>query len=205
MNTAHINKKDAFNQWKNWCEILRIKESLTAEKKKTMIETLNQLLGNSASSKLRIVLAKFNENARIDSIQDAFFRKLMSTKSGTFLSSFDKWKTIPDRTDNQQYKLASKFERNLARLIQNNLKSSFDPLKDINYDGLAMKRQCVRKLFEKAMGTPKRLFLHWSTLTKNHKQVNACKMVSFYNLSFRLLTFSLRSRTSFKIMQHPSQ
>ena len=44
-----------------------------------------------------------------------------------------------------------------------------------------MKRQCVRRLFEKAMSLPKRLFLHWSILTKNNKQVNACKLVQIYN------------------------
>ena len=66
ISNAHDNKKDAFNQWKNWCEILKIQEAFTDQKKKMMIETLNMCLGNSNSSKLRVVLAKFNENKNND-------------------------------------------------------------------------------------------------------------------------------------------
>ena len=65
VSNAQDNKKDAFNSWKNWCEISKIQGALTDQKKKMMIETLSKCLGSSKISKLRVVLAKFNENAKI--------------------------------------------------------------------------------------------------------------------------------------------
>ena len=178
MLNAHHNLKDAFNKWKNQAEILSLQDALTNEKKKLMLDTLKSFVGNSTHSKLRIVLARFHEHAKIGTIQDRFFKKLLSTRSGAFIGSFNKWKQLPERKDNELYKLGNAFEKNLSKLIQNNLKSSFDPMKDINYDALATKKQCIRKLFEKAMSSNKRMFIHWHLITRNQRQVTLCKLVT---------------------------
>jgi hypothetical protein len=60
-------------------------------------------------------------------------------------------------------KLGAAFERKLSRIIINKLKSTFDPLKDINFDALGKEKTCVRRLIDKAMSPQKRLFIHWAT------------------------------------------
>ena len=119
-------------------------------------------VGNSMHKKLKVVLAKFYENSKIGSIQDKFFKKLLSTKSGAFINSFNMWKNIPVRKDNEKYKLASAFERHLLKLVLNNYKMSFDPLKDLNYEALQTKRFIMKRLLDKAMSSHKRMFIKWA-------------------------------------------
>lgn len=38
------------------------------------------------------------------------------------------------------------FEKKLSNLIHNMIKLSFDPIKDISFDGLGKKKQCLRVL-----------------------------------------------------------
>ena len=83
------------------------------------------------------------------------------------MNSFNLWRAIPERQDTELMKLGNAFERKLGKIIQNNLKSTFDPLKDVNYDALATKKLCIRRLFEKTMSSSKRMFIHWSLIVKN--------------------------------------
>lgn len=64
----------------------------------------------------------------------------MSTTTGGFLDSFNKWKALPERKDTEAFKKGSTFEKNLRILFKNTTKLSFDPLKDIYYDALAKKK-----------------------------------------------------------------
>jgi hypothetical protein len=111
-------------------------------------------------------LAKFHENAKIDSIQDRFFRRLLGTKFGAYVNSFNKWKGLPEPKD-----AGNSFERRLSKIFGKYLKGTFDPLKDINYDAQAIKKLCLRRLLDKAMGQNKRMFMLWATLSKNHNQI----------------------------------
>jgi hypothetical protein len=60
----------------------------------------------------------------------------MSTKAGAFINSFNNWKSIPERKDNELFKKANAFERKLLRLILNTNRLSFEPLKEINFEAL---------------------------------------------------------------------
>jgi len=106
---------------------------------------------NSANSRLRFILAKFHDNAKIADIQHRFFKRIFNTRAGLYVLSFQKWKTVPEPKDSEMYKLGNAFEKKLARLIDNRLKSTFDPMKDINYEALSAKRWCIRVLIEKSM------------------------------------------------------
>jgi hypothetical protein len=55
-DAAHMNMKMAYEKWKRSIEIRKIIDALTAEKKKLLIETLNNAIGNSVNGKLRIIL-----------------------------------------------------------------------------------------------------------------------------------------------------
>jgi len=121
---------------------------------------------HSKNHNLRIALNKFDQNARISNIQARFFKRLFNTRAGLYVLSFQKWKTVPEPKDSEMYKLGNAFEKKLAKLIDNRLKSTFDPMKDINYDALSAKRWCIRVLIEKSMSGQKRAFLHWHNLAK---------------------------------------
>jgi hypothetical protein len=64
----------------------------------------------------------------------------MHTTAGGFLDSFQKWKTLPERKDTEAFKKGSHFEKNLALLIRNQLKHTFDPMKEIDFDGQSKKK-----------------------------------------------------------------
>jgi hypothetical protein len=114
---SHHNLKDALNKWKNQSEIIGMRDALTNEKKKALLDSLNQFLGNSLTSRLRMVLLKFHENAKIGSVQDRFFKRLLATKAGGYVNSFAKWKALPERKDNELYKLGNAFEKHLSKLV----------------------------------------------------------------------------------------
>lgn len=69
-------------------------------------------------------------------MRERFLKRLWLSKTGQYIDSFRKWKTIPLQKDNALLKLGAAFERKLNKLIHNGLKSSFDPLKDINFEAL---------------------------------------------------------------------
>lgn len=59
----------------------------------------------------------------------------MHTAAGAFIASFGTWKNLPERKDTEAFKKGTKFERNLSLLVRNNLKQSFDPMREIDYEG----------------------------------------------------------------------
>ena len=56
---------------------------------------------SSQTQQLRMILNKFNKNARIMGIQDRFFAKLFETKAGGIINSFNKWKNLPIPKDTE--------------------------------------------------------------------------------------------------------
>ena len=67
---------------------MKLQDAITGEKKKILLESLQGFLRNSTSGKLREILIKFKKNSSISSIQDRFFKKLLSTKAGGVINSF---------------------------------------------------------------------------------------------------------------------
>jgi len=59
----------------------------------------------------------------------------LSTKAGAVLSSFAKWRDLPEPKDNELLKLAALFERKLVAVISKSLKCSFDPMISLHYEG----------------------------------------------------------------------
>ena len=51
-------------------------------------------------------------------------------------------------------------------------------MKDLYFDGLNKKRQCIRILLEKSMSAHKRMFLHWASETKHFHYVEECRTVN---------------------------
>lgn len=49
----------------------------------------------------------------------------MSTTTGGFLDSFNKWKALPERKDTEAFKKGSTFEKNLRILFKNTTKLYF--------------------------------------------------------------------------------
>lgn len=96
---------------------------------------------------------------------------MLGTKFGAYVDSFNKWKGLPEPKDADRFRQGNAFERKLQKIFGKYLKGTFDPLKDINYDALAIKKMCMRRLLDKAMGQNKRMFLLWANLTKNHNQI----------------------------------
>ena len=141
---------------------MKLQDAITGEKKKILLESLQGFLRNSTSGKLREILIKFKKNSSISSIQDRFFKKLLSTKAGGVINSFQKWKNLPIPKDNEALKKGRKFERSLEDILHHNLKASFDPLKDVYFEALNAKRYCIRKLLDKTMSANKRMFLLWA-------------------------------------------
>jgi hypothetical protein len=52
----------------------------------------------------------------------------MLTKTGAYLQSFQKWKVLPIRQDNELFKIGSAFERKLNLIFRNKLKLYFSEL-----------------------------------------------------------------------------
>jgi hypothetical protein len=67
----------------------------------------------------------------------------MNTGAGAVYESFNRWKSIPDGRDREGLIKGTKFERKLMVLFRNRENSSFQPMKDIYYDGVAIKKRAV--------------------------------------------------------------
>ncbi|KAM3141229.1 hypothetical protein pb186bvf_006614 [Paramecium bursaria] len=182
IQTGQHNLREAFNIWRNLNSSMNLQDALSAEKKKMLLDNLQNYLMSSQTQQLRMILNKFNKNARIMGIQDRFFAKLFETKAGGIINSFNKWKNLPIPKDTEQMKLGRKFERGLEKFFQQILKQSFEPMKEDYLRAQNLKRQCIRKLFENSMSGNKRLFLLWVQQNRTAKQIEACKLTTgFYN------------------------
>ncbi len=52
---------------------------MTDEKKKLLLEAINNFSKNNDFARLRAILAKFRRNSSITAVQDRFFAKLFAT------------------------------------------------------------------------------------------------------------------------------
>lgn len=85
----------------------------------------------------------------------------MKTISGQFFQSFLKWKSIPEKAD-QNYAKASIFDRKLSAAVRRIVKrTTWDPLYDIHDEAQAKKKGVVNRIILLTMGDLKRAFLKW--------------------------------------------
>lgn len=80
--------RDAFNKWRKDTQIANILKQLDDDKKKTLIDGLSKIFLNSTQARLRLILSKFHENAKVGSVRDRFFKRILSTKAGAYITSF---------------------------------------------------------------------------------------------------------------------
>ncbi len=116
------NLRDAFIKWRNYNQIRGIAEAMTGEKKREVIATLQRFFSHNQHNLLRLVLARFARNSGIRGVQTRFFNRLLMTKSGAFMQSFSKWKSLPEPKDSKLFKLGTAFERRLNFIFHNCLK-----------------------------------------------------------------------------------
>ncbi|CAK61238.1 unnamed protein product (macronuclear) [Paramecium tetraurelia] len=70
-------------------KLQKLQGAMNEEKKKLLLESINNFLKNNDVAKLRAILAKFKRNSK-------FFSKLFATKFGGAIVAFQKWKNLPD-------------------------------------------------------------------------------------------------------------
>ncbi|CAD8210248.1 unnamed protein product [Paramecium octaurelia] len=182
------NLRYFFMKWYNDGKLEKLQGAMTDEKKKLLLEAINNFSKNNDFARLRAILAKFRRNSSITAVQDRFFAKLFATQFGGAIKAFQKWKNLPEPVNNEQMKNARKFERTLDLLFRGRVKASFEPLKDVYQEGNSKKLYCLRKLMTLAMGQNKRLFLYWRDINRLHKSIETCKYTT--NL-FQTLAFTL--------------
>ncbi|CAK64956.1 unnamed protein product (macronuclear) [Paramecium tetraurelia] len=195
------NLRYFFMKWYNDGKLEKLQGAMTDEKKKLLLEAINNFSKNNDFARLRAILAKFRRNSSITAVQDRFFAKLFATQFGGAIKAFQKWKNLPEPVNTEQLKNARKFERTLDILFRSHLKVSFDPLKEDYMDALNIKRMCLRKLFEKSMSAHKRLFLLWAQQNRQAKQIEVCRLTTalFVGLA-QIVTANVQP-----IMQNPRE
>ncbi|CAD8109927.1 unnamed protein product [Paramecium primaurelia] len=195
------NLRYFFMKWYNDGKLLKLQGAMNEEKKKLLLEAINNFSKNNDFAKLRAILAKFKRNSSVTAVQDRFFAKLFATQFGGAIVAFQKWKNLPEPVNTEQLKNARKFERKLDILFHTHLKVSFDPLKEDYMDAQNIKRMCLRKIFEKGMSAHKRLFLLWAQQNRQAKQIELCKLTTslFVGLA-QIVTANVQP-----IMQNPRE
>ena len=133
-------------------------------------------------------MEKFKENAKRNGLMGKLYDKLLGNGVGKILQLFNKWRNLPLRKEpilTLDGKAINELEKKLGRLASHALKSSFDPLKETLYEGENEKKRVLKELILKTMNTQKRYWIHWSTLSKNIKNINLIKfmMNAFENLN----------------------
>ena len=123
----------AFLRWKNTAQSMAVRDALSAEKKKTLLETMNRFSLGNGHSLLREVLRRFFVNGQANRAVRALNLMLLKTVGGKVHESFSRWRTIPDRSNLGKLPLVSRFYVSLAKAKNRLLKHYlFDPLSDLH-------------------------------------------------------------------------
>ena len=118
---------------------------------------------------------------------------LLKTKFGQLLNAFNKWKNLPTKTEIKKRSVVSKLEGKLWSIYLRKLKSGFDPLKDIWYEIVNIKRKAIRQLLLVTENKSHRLLHKWAAITANLKQIEACRnAVTIFSTIDEALMYEIR-------------
>lgn len=95
--------------------------------------------------------------------------KILQCKAGKVPLAFMIWKSLPNPNAKKLKLKAMKFEAGLAKLLNKNLKSSYQKFKDETQQGQNKKKNAVRKLILVTMSDSNRYFNKWRKSTAQAK------------------------------------
>lgn len=113
------------------------------------VANLISQMRDSFRFKLRQTLSQFKTNAGVIRAMQRFYMKIMDSNLGRSIKVFQRWKSMPDRPDDQKIINTNKFERKLTQLHQKRVKASLDAFKEKLYKGEGVKIGAVRTLLIK--------------------------------------------------------
>jgi len=119
--------------------------------------------------KVRRTLSAFKKNSGVLKAMTHFYLKLMDSNLGRSIKVFQRWKSMPERSNDQKIINTNKFERKLTALHTRGVRTSFSLLKDQLLIGEGLKKSAVRTLLIKTMSSEKRLFLSWINTVRTEK------------------------------------
>ena len=125
IENANLNTRDAFDRWRNFNQVSRMRAKLSGEKKRALLGFLQRFMTGNRHNLLRVLLQRFFHNSRMSGIQTRFFARLMATSTGAFIDSFTKWKALPEPKNLDSFRKGSRFEKSLSHLLHNKLKMYF--------------------------------------------------------------------------------
>lgn len=94
------------------------------------------------------------------------------------MSSFNKWRNIPETMNMEKLRRANEFEHKMLRLFQGNFLNSFGPLKELFYEGINKKRRAALLLVKSQQSDIEKAFLRWSHWNGIVREGKKCRYVS---------------------------
>ncbi|CAD8124479.1 unnamed protein product [Paramecium sonneborni] len=168
-------KIDALRQIENVSMQKKMQEKLDNINKQEIISRLGDTANKTEKGLLRQVLRKFAALREQQEIKNKYFGRIILTTSGMAMEAFRKWKQLPDPSEQQMLQNVSKFQLRLQFLFKQRVKQSFDPLKEVYYQGIQSKKLCIKQMLVKQLSAPQRFLRQWQSMNKIYKSVIACQ------------------------------
>jgi len=120
-----------------------------------MMQGLGTIMARFEVATFRLILWKFNVNARTRIVMHTFFDKIMGSGKGKIYRAFQRWSSMPERDDTALKTAANVFERKLCNFAHKKIKrESFNQLKDALQEGDALKKRAAIQLMNATMSGP---------------------------------------------------
>ena len=164
--TQEIKFKGFFNLWRQRLKELKMLADMDKQTKGVILEKISKILNNTSNAAVADTIKKFHMNLKIQKVQRKFIERLLQTKSGKLIHSFNSWKAIPYNQKLSKFKKYQRFFYDVESFYKGRLKEAQSKFLDSNEDGKLMKKQSILKLFEMTSLGIRRFYNRWTRFTK---------------------------------------
>jgi hypothetical protein len=153
--------KSFFLTWNSNAKALTLCNKIVDEKKKRVLENLNQLLIKGDFYRTRKTIEAIDKTRRIHNLQLNFLKKLCEGQAGKILKGFMIWKSMPAVQNKEKIMNATTFSSNLHQLLMKNLKFPLKIFQHYRKMGAEKRYQGMNRLVASKCSEISKCFHKW--------------------------------------------
>jgi hypothetical protein len=169
-----LNCQQAFKNWYEFMIIDRLKNRISLEQRGKAVETILGALQNDRASRLKQVVDKFRQHARITDIQRRFLTKILNSRAGKVFKAFMQIKDIPN---NKDLSPGVYFYNKLLGFALRNVRDIFNKFKSEETEGMLRKRKAALLMIKNSISSNKKSLDKWHNFAMTAKMYERSKRV----------------------------
>lgn len=160
--------------WHHFMLMMRLRSSLTDEKKRKLTMMLLGALKNDRQKRIKDAIDKFRQAYRLTDIQRRFLARLMNSKIGKVFNAFNQIRALPEMKDRKKGPI---FYLRLQDFVLKNARATFNRFKYDGTEGSLRKRKAALLMIKNSISSNKKSIDKWHNYAMTAKMYERSRRV----------------------------